>query len=262
MFRFLIVGVAVTLLILSAQEQRPDLQSQLQRSTALSKLKRQVGKQSVAAERSMKGRTARDSLAHISVNLPEAPAFRHMHFRESVLSNCTDSQPQDGSVLGLSHPPASSTDHVGPSVMMQSHGGQARHSSVTLSLPESPKKKIARAHSLSQRSYPGFSHGTTCYAGPMNRPDTAMKSLPPAEGLLANAPQAIGLFLAALLDTGPPRLSPTMFDSLSGQDASHNSTADADRLNCSAGPSVMMSQMAGHRGNSVELSLRQSDFSR
>lgn len=254
--------------MLSAQEQRQDLQSLSKCSTALSKLKKQVGKQSVAAERSMKGRTARDSLAHISVNLPEAPAFRHMHFRASAPSNHTDSKPEYGIVLGLSHLPASSTDHVGPSVIMhQSHGGHARHSSrhssVTLSLPESPKKKVARAHSLSQRSYPGISHGTTGHADLESRTDTAAQAnVPAAEGLLGNAPQATRLLLAASLDTGPPRLSPAVSHSLSGLDASHDSMADADRLEPGAGPSVTMSQRAGHGDSSVELPLRQSDFSR
>ena len=111
--------------------------------------------------------------------------------------------------------------------------------------------------------HPDFRHGTTRHAGSTNSPDTATDvSMHPAKGLLGDAPHATGLFLVASLDTGPPRLSPAVFDSLSGHDGSHNAAADPDRLEADAGPLLMMSQRAGHNGSSVELPLRQSDFSR
>ena len=91
---------------------------------------------------------------------------------------------------------------------------------------------------------------------------TAEVDRPSAERFLGNVLEATGLFVDASLDAGPPRLSAATFDSLSGLNASHSSTTDADRVEADAGPSVMMSQRAGPTGSSVELPLRQSDFSR
>lgn len=246
------------------QEQRIGQASLSIGATALSKLKSRVRKQSVTAERSTKGGTARDGLAHISVNLPEAPAFRHTYFGGSVPSHHTDSQSQSGNVLGFSHLPTNSAAHVGPSVVAQSHGGQPRHSSVTFAWPESPKRKITRAHNPSHMSHPGFSHGMSHHADAVSWTDAATAfDMPPAEGLLGTASKAAGPFLAAPLDAGPPRLAPAAFESLSGWSHSgHSGTADADRLAADAGPSVMTSQRAGPGGCPVELPLRQSDFSR
>ena len=217
--------------------------------TALSKLKRQVGKQSVMPGRSTKGR---DSLTHISMNLPEAPAFRHLQCLESTTNqnrhDSTSHHPAEN-VLGLSHLSASSADHVGPSIMAQTHAGQPRktssHSSVTNSLPESPKKKkSSRSDAASEK------HVTTG------------ADAPSTQGRLGIAPQGPGLLANASFDAGPPRLPPAVLDSLSGLQASYSSAAVADRTEEDASLSVMMSQRAAPCDSSVELPLRQSDFSR
>ena len=227
---------------------------------ALSKLKSQVGKQSVLTGRSTKDRPARDSLAHISMNLPEAPAFRHMHCVEPTTGQHDSvSHHLVGDVLGLSHLPASSAGHVGPSVMTQSQGSLPRNSGVTVSLPESPKKKIVRAQSTSQLQHPSFTPWMT------SRPDSAIRTDATAEFdvpcIRGPAPQATGLLVDASLVDGPPCLIPAAF-SLSGLHASYSSTTDADRQQADAGLSAKMSHRAGPSDNSVELPLRQSDFSR
>lgn len=245
------------------QEQRLRPSSLSTAETALSKLKSQVSKQSVLPRRSTKGRPARDSLAHISMNLPEAPAFRHMHNVEVTTSqHCHDSVSHHpvGDVLGLSHLPAGSADHVGPSVMTQSQGSQPTNSGVTVSLPESPKKKIARTHSTSQLQYPSSTPWITSRTDSVTRTDaTAEVDMPSVQG---HAPQATGLLVDASLDAGPPRLVPAARVSLSDLHASDSSTTDADRQEAEAGLSAKMSHRAGPNDDSVELPLRQSDFSR
>lgn len=149
-------------------------------------------------------------------------------------------------VLGLSHLSTSSADHVRPSVMAQTHAGQPRktssHSSVTVCLPESPKKQ------KSGRTDAAIETSATAEADALS-----------TQGRVGNAPQAPGLLANASFDAGPPRLPPAVFDSLSGL---HASTAVADKPEEDASPSVMMSQRAAPCDSSVELPLRQSDFSR
>ena len=202
----------------------------------------------------MPGRSTKgsDSLTHISTNLLEAPAFRHLQSLESNTNqnrhDSTSHHPAEN-VLGLSHLSASSADHVGPSVMAQTHAGQPRktssHSCVTVSLPESPKKKLSgRIVAATEK------HVIT------------EADMPSTQGHQGNAPQVLGLLANAAFDAGPPRLPPAVYDSLSGLHASCSSTALADRPEEDASPSVMMSQRAAPCDSSAELPLRQSDFSR
>ena len=253
------------------QEQRLRQSSLSTAGTALSKLKRQVGKQSILPGKSTKGRTARDSLAHISTNLPEAPVFRYMHSVEPTISQQHDDSSSHHPVedaLGLDHLPASSADHVGPSIMTQSHGSlprknSSRHSGVSVSLPESPKKKIVRAQSTSYLLHPSSTPWVASHTDAVTRTDaTAEAGAPSIQGHLGNAPQATGLLDDASLDAGPPRLSPAAIEGLSGLHASYSNTTDPDRQEAHAGLSAKMSQKAAPSDKSVEIPLRQSDFSR
>ena len=204
------------------------------------------------------------------MNLPEAPAFRHMHRVESTTSQQSHDSASHhpvGDVLGLSHLPASSADQVGPPVIEQSQGSQPRktssHSNVTIALPDLPKKRIVQEQTTSQLLHPSSTPWACSCTDSMTRTDaTAEVDMPCIHGHLGNAPQARGLLINASLDAGPPRLLPDAFSSLSGLHASYFSTTDADTQEACAGLSAKTSRRAGPSDNCVELPLRQSDFSR
>ena len=236
---------------------------------ALYKLK-SLGKQSLPTARAYTASTAKDTLAHISVNLPEAPALRHVAQVQSASSqHCRESHADHPSadVLGFSHLPVSSADHVGSSVMAQTPLRQRRrsscHSKVTVSLPDSPKSRSAQQHNPRWATESNAAPQAVQNAGVLgSMKATAEAGMSRAQGPLEDASGMTGLFGDTLLDAGPPCLSSPAFDNLSSLTSRHSSMADIGKSDATADLSGMVSKRTTPGSSSVELPLGQSDFSR
>lgn len=196
----------------------------------------------------------RDSLAHISINLPEAPsAFRHLPLDPSGLSQLhrrTDGQTGGGNegLAGLAGLPTSSTkyqraDRRSASLIGQTSLRKGSNCSTSIVLPESPKRAVVRKLS------------TTAQASSINQPgDHANTNAEARAG-------AAGLFGSASLDAGPPRLASSTLKmaSSSQSDAAH--AASRSGLNSHDVVMSAVSASAAAAG-AVAFPLRQSDFSR
>ncbi len=192
---------------------------------------------------------ARDSLAHISVNLPEAPlAFRHTPLTQSTSSHPhlhTDRQGRHADVLSVSGLESNAAGALPMSTRVgrqQSTGKM--HSAVTVSLPESPKRAVVRKQTAHRHAEfaDGLKSGTQAQAG------------------------VEGLFSSALLDVGPPRLglaglnsSSSLVDTYAaGTDAGADLNVNCDRAGVVIGSGAASVPAAG----AVAFPLHQSDFSR
>ena len=236
---------------------------------ALNKLK-SLGKHSPSAATGSNPSTARDSLAHISVNLPEAPAIRHVARVQSASDHhrCDPhAQHPSADVLRFSQLPVSSADHVGSSVVTQTFAGQNRkgsnHNKVMISLPDSPKPRYAKQRSAhlatESNAAPQAVHSASLLG---STEATAGAGMHKAEGQSEIAPGLTGLFGDAALDAGPPCLSSMTVADSSILTSCHSSMADIGTSDADADISVTMSKRAVPGSSSVELPLGQSDFSR
>ncbi len=202
------------------------------------------------------GQAARDSLAHISTNLPEAPAaFRHIAAGPSGFSalHHGSAKPTDGhstDLTGFAGRSMSSVEllrgELPSSTIVGGHKStkKGRDSSVSVVLPDSPK----RAHAK-KRSTDALTTAQTASAKPQ---------VNSTEG-------TAGLFGSALLEVGPPRLSALTTSSSSQGDAAYAAHGtDADVRAGVNGPGVVMSANSASLSavGAVALPMRQSDFSR
>ena len=219
--------------------------------------------------RASAGNVARDSLAHISVNLPEAPAFRHVPLTHSPSSRHhkpSAAGPPREDVLGLSPLLMSYAGHVDLNSTAQRLGGKSRRSSigngVTVSLPDSPKRKVVKQHSLHQAASSEPFEQAGSDPGP-NRYSTATAeaSQPGEEGQLHSSHQLTGLFGNVSLEPGPPRLSAAASDRSQNSSCQHKTVAADDTAEANAVDRALLSQKAV-LSSTVEFPLRQSDFSR
>lgn len=212
-----------------------------------------------APAQARQGHMTRDSLAHISINLPEAPsAFRHLPLDPSGLSQLhrrTDRQTGGGNegLAGLAGLPIGSTKHErgerqSTRLIGQTSFRKGSNCCTSIVLPESPKRAVIRKLS------------TTAQASGINQPGDHAN--PNAEARAG----AARLFGSASLDAGPPRLAsstPKMAYS-SQSDAAHAAETHADSrsgLNSRSGVMNADSASAAAAG-AVAFPLRQSDFSR
>ena len=205
------------------------------------------------------GQSTRDSLAHISMNLPEAPAaFRNIAAGPSVFSGLhhDTAKPTDGHSTdrtGLAGRSVSSIEHLRGGLPSSNHLSGHRstkkgdNSSVSVVLPDSPKKLPAKKLSTS-----ALSAAQTA----------SVSSHANSAGARAGA---AGLFGSALLEAGPPRLSALNTSSSSQGDAAYAAHGtDADVRAGVNSPGVVMSANSASlsAAGAVALPLRQSDFSR
>lgn len=205
------------------------------------------------------GQAARDSLAHISMNLPEAPAaFRHIAPGPSGFSGLQhgSARPVDGRsthLMALAGMSMSSIEQLRGGLLsstpLSGHRSTkiGNNSSVSVVLPDSPKRVPAKKLSTN-----ALSAAQTASAN----------SHADSTGARAGA---AGLFGSALLEAGPPRLSVLSTSPLSQGDAAHAvHGTDADVRAGVNSPGVVMSANSGSlsAAGTVCLPLRQSDFSR
>ena len=194
------------------------------------------------------GNMTRDSLAHISMNLPEAPAaLRHMPVGQSLSYH---QQRQTDRHNSYSEPSA-----FAPGSVDFSHSTTLRrqqstaNAAVTVSLPESPKKAMLRKQSAGKTSVSQLPDGSQLHGNPGAAGASAPCSVSNAE--------TVGLFGNASLNDGPPRLAyPSLSTSSSVQDVAearpYSDSTQAAPINVTA----CTAQAA------LTSSLGQSDFSR
>ena len=212
-----------------------------------------------APAQARQGHMIRDSLAHISINLPEAPsAFRHLPLDPSGLSQLprrTDGQTGYGNqgLAGLDGLPTSSTkyeraDRRSASLIGQKSLRKGSNCSTSIVLPESPKRAVVRK--LSTTAQASSSNQLAGHA------DTDVDA----------RAGAAGLFGSASLDAGPPRLASSTLKMVSSSqsDAAHASETYADSRSGLNSHGVLMSadSASAATAGAVAFPLRQSDFSR
>ena len=205
------------------------------------------------------GQATRDSLAHISMNLPEAPAaFRHVAAGTSGfigLHHDTAKLTSGHSTIltGLAGRSVSSIEQLRGGLLSSTHLSGLRStkkghdSSVSVVLPDSPKRVHAK-----NLSTDALTAAQTASARPQVNSTGARA-------------EAAGLFGSALLEAGPPRLSALNTSSSSKGDAAHAlHGTDADVRAAVNGPGVVMSGNSGSLSDAgaVALPLRQSELSR
>ena len=205
------------------------------------------------------GESTRDTLAHISMNLPEAPAaFRHIAagppgFRGLHHDTRKPTSGHSGDLTGLAGMCPSSIEQLRGGLPLSNHSRGHRstkegdNSSVSVVLPDSPKRVHAK-----KLSTDALTAAQTASAKPHGHSTGARAG-------------AAGLFNSALLDTGPPRLLALGTSQSPQCEAAHAAHGtDADVRAGVNGTGVVMSANSASlsAAGTVCLPMRQSDFSR
>ncbi len=223
---------------------------------SLSASHRRLQTHAVTSTGARPGQATRDSLANISMNLPEAPAaFRHIaagpsHFSGLHHGSARPTHCHSTDLMGLAKMSVSSIEQLRgglpSSTIVSGHRSSKKgnDSSVSLVLPDSPKRVHAK-----KRSTDALSAAQIASVG----------SHADSTGARAGA---AGLFGSALLEAGPPRLLASSSSQNDAVHAAHGSDADV-RAGVNS-PGVLMSANSGSlsAAGAVALPLRQSDFSR
>ena len=196
------------------------------------------------------GHMTRDSLAHISMNLPEAPAaLRHMPVGQSLSYH---QQRQTDRHNSCNEPSAFAPDSVdfSQSTTLRRQQSTGNAAAVTVSLPESPKKAMLRKQSAGKTSVSQLPDASQLHGNPGAAAASAPCSVSNAE--------TVGLFGNASLNDGPPRLA---YASLSTS-SSVQDVAGARPYSDSGQAAPMNDTACTAQAALSALALGQSDFSR